>query len=81
MNITWNKSVTPSAFMLNRMTQTPVGQATLQTMLGNMSKTPEGRAVAARLQSEVNFAKANGYFDSLGTNQQPQASAPAAGGY
>jgi hypothetical protein len=71
MNITWNKSVTPSAFMLNRMTQTPDGQQTLQAMLGKMSQTPEGRAVAARLQSEVRFAKTNGYFDNLGT-QQPQ---------
>jgi hypothetical protein len=44
-------------------------------MLGNMSKTPEGRAVAARLQSEVRFAKTNGYFDSLGT-EQPQQQTP-----
>lgn len=71
MNIDWNKNVTPSAFMLNRMTQTPEGQQTLQEMLGKMGQTPQGRAVAARLQAEVRFAKTNGFFDNLET-QQPQ---------
>ena len=78
MNIEFNKRLTPGAFMVNRMSQTPQGQQDLQVMIANMSKTPAGRARAQQLQNEVKFAQQNGYFDMIDYSGDKQAAAPAA---
>lgn len=78
MNIDFNKRLTPGAFMVNRMSQSPQGQQDLQVMISNMSKTPQGRARAQQLQNEVKYAQQNGYFDMIDYSGDRQASAPAA---
>ena len=64
-NIDFNSSVSPTSFMLNRMSQSPEGQQTMQGMLAQMQKTPEGRMGASRMLYHYNYAKTHGLFDDL----------------
>lgn len=64
-NIDFNSSVSPTSFMLNRMSQTPEGQQTMQGMLARMQQSAEGRSIASRMLYHYNFAKNNGLFDDL----------------
>ena len=64
-NIDFNSSVSPTSFMLNRMSQSPEGQQTMQGMLAQMQTTPEGRMGASRMLYHYNYAKTHGLFDDL----------------
>lgn len=74
--VDFNSRVSPSAFMINRMTQSPEGQDTFQRMMGNMQKTEEGRLTVGRMWAGYRYAKQNGLFDDLppigATGGQPQ---------
>jgi len=64
-NVNFNASLSPTSFMLNRLSQTPEGQQTMQGMLARAQQTPEGRLMAKRMLQQYQYAKSNGYFDSL----------------
>ena len=64
-NVNFNASLSPTSFMLNRLSQTPEGQQTLQGMLGRMQQNPEGRLIAKRMLQQYQYAKSNGYFNDL----------------
>ena len=64
-NVNFNSSLSPTSFMLNRLSQTPEGQQTMQGMLGRMQQTPEGRLLAKRMLQQYQYAKSNGYFNDL----------------
>lgn len=61
-NVDFNSKVSPTAFLLNRMSQTPEGQHDMQTMIARMQETPEGRAAIAKMQKQFEFAKQAGLF-------------------
>jgi hypothetical protein len=64
-NMQFNSNVSPTAFLFNRMAQTPQGQADMQALLANMQKTPEGRLMAGRILQHYSYAKKAGLFDDL----------------
>ena len=61
-NVDFNSQVSPTAFLLNRMSQTPEGQHDMQTMIARMQETPEGRAQIERMNRAYQFAKQSGLF-------------------
>lgn len=70
-NVDFNSNVSPTAFMVNRMMQTPVGQNNFQLMMNRMQETPEGRQTVTHMMKGYNYAKQNRLFDDL-----PPASGP-----
>lgn len=72
-NTDFNANVTPHAFMLNRMAQSPQGQQDMDRMLRSMQETPEGRSTAASMLKGYEFAKSHNLFQNLppSMTQQP----------
>lgn len=58
--------VTPYAFMLNALGQTPDGQAQLHGLIGNLQKTPEGRQELQRLGTQIQYAQQAGLMNASG---------------
>jgi len=58
--------VTPYAFMLNALGQTPDGQAQLHGMIQKLQTTPEGRAELQRLGSQIQYAQQAGLMNASG---------------
>lgn len=77
-NLEFNSQISPTSFMLNRMAQSPQGQADMQAMLGRMQQTAEGRIMARHMLAQYRFAKEHGLFENLtptgagAENQPPQ---------
>ncbi len=63
--IDFNSKVTPSAFFLKRLEQTPEGQQELQGMVDNMQKSPTGRAMLGRMMRGYEHADRSGLFGAL----------------
>lgn len=76
-NVAFNSTMSPTAFLLNRMAQTPDGQRQMQAMVANMQGSPEGRSLLQRMMRQYGYAKANGYFDNIDYGEQPALPAPA----
>lgn len=72
-NTDFNANVTPHAFMLNRMAQSPQGQQDMDRMLRSMQETSEGRSTAASMLKGYEFAKSHNLFQNLppSMTQQP----------
>lgn len=70
-NTDFNTKVSPTSFMLNRMEQTAEGHQDAQAMLARMQATPEGKLLARRMLQQYQYAKTNGMFDSMPTEQAP----------
>ena len=65
LNVDFNTNVSPTSFMLNRMSQSQQGQADMQAMLGRMQTTAEGRQAARHMLSQYRYAKQHGLFENL----------------
>jgi len=61
----FNQRVSPTSFMLNRMSQTPEGQQTLTRMLAKMQSTETGKIAAGKMLQDYRYAKSAGLFDDL----------------
>lgn len=64
-NVDFNSKVSPTAFLLNRMSQTEQGQQDMQAMLARMQQSPSGRLTAKRMLQEYTYARDNSLFDGL----------------
>lgn len=64
-NVDFNSNVSPTSFMLNRMSQSPQGQIDMHDMLARMQTTAEGRIAARHMLSQYRFAKQHGLFEDL----------------
>jgi len=53
----WNQNVTPSAFLVSRMSPQDLHQ-----MSANLQKTPEGRATLNSIKQQITYANKNGLF-------------------
>lgn len=56
----WNKNVGPSAFLVNRLHSSD--PAAVKTLFDKLDKTPEGRAAAASVIKQIQWAKTNELF-------------------
>ncbi len=63
--IDFNSKVSPSAFFLKRLEQTPEGQEELKGMISNMQKNPTGRAMLGRMMRGYEYADQSGLFGAL----------------
>jgi hypothetical protein len=50
----WNRAVTPSAFLVNRLAQTNPSE--LATLKANLEKTADGRAALDSIKQQVRWA-------------------------
>ena len=57
----WNKSVSPYAFFVHRLDSGDLG-----TMINNLQGSTQGRALIAKMRSEVTFAQQNNLFQDGG---------------
>jgi len=64
-NVDFNSKVSPIAFLINRMSQTPTGQSDMQAMFSRMQQTPEGRLAIPHMQQEYRYARDAGLFGNL----------------
>lgn len=64
-NVEWNGKVSPTSFLLHRMTQTPGGQQDFSAMVARMQQTPEGKQTLAKMRRDYYFAQQQGLFDDL----------------
>jgi hypothetical protein len=62
-NVAFNSQISPTAFLINRMAQTPQGQQDMTAMMGRLQATPEGRVAVTRMMQEFSTAKGMGLFD------------------
>lgn len=60
--VEFNSRVSPTAFMLHRMEQSPEGQATAQRLFQRMQQTQEGKLAIGRMLGSYNYAERNGLF-------------------
>jgi hypothetical protein len=63
--VDFNSRVSPTAFMLNRMSQSPEGQQTMRGMVSRMQSTPEGKLALGRMLQGYTYAQQNGLFNDL----------------
>ena len=75
-NVDFNSNVSPTAFMINRMMQTPVGQHNFQLMMDRMQSSPEGRQTITHIMKGYNYAKQNRLFDDLPPEVAPMQTQP-----
>lgn len=64
-NVAFNSQVSPGAFMLNRMSQTPGGAEDMKAMVAEAQKTPQGRMTLNRMMTGYTNAQKLGLFDNL----------------
>lgn len=79
-NVEFNSQVSPTSFMLNRMAQTPQGQADMKAMLSRMQQTAEGRMAARHMLTQYRFAKEHGLFENLTPTGTAAEAVPPQGG-
>jgi hypothetical protein len=65
MDPEWNKNVSPTAFLINRMMLTPNGQQDFLSASARMGQTPEGRSLLKGMMKEYFYAKQAGLFQGL----------------
>lgn len=61
----FNEKVSPTSFLLNRMSQTPEGQRTMAAMIAKLQTTPEGKTALAKMRRDYAFAQKAELFDDL----------------
>lgn len=66
LNVEFNSKFSPSAFLLNRMSQTPSGQQDMAAMVAQAQKTPEGRLTLKRMMQVYKNTRDSGYFEPIG---------------
>ena len=64
-NVEFNGQVSPTAFLINRMSQNPQGESDMQAMFGRMAQTATGRLAVTKMQQEWRFARDAHLFDGL----------------
>jgi hypothetical protein len=62
----FNQRITPYAFMVHALTETPEGMTQFTSLVHNMQQTPQGRAELGRLQAQWQYAQQAGLFNASG---------------